>query len=150
MKAITKFVSDDGLEFTDEGKCVSYEALCKEVSEVMSKLSPRPILPGCGFENGDGYIQHDPEAALAAKVAILKIANGIFPHKWFDQSMADDRVDPSWAGRLIGDFWQKCLYQAWQRFQCMDKQFREYGQPYFALHPEQAKNVRLNQLERSQ
>lgn len=144
MKSITKYVSDDGLEFTSERECISYEALCKEVSEIMDKLAPRPALPGCGFENGDGYIQHDPEVAWAAKVAILKVANGIFPHQWLEQSMDDKSVDPSWAGRIIGDLSQKCVYQAWHRFQCMDKEFREFGQPYYALHPERAKDACLN------
>jgi hypothetical protein len=144
MKVITKYISDDDLEFTSEDACISYEALCKEVAETMSKLAERPNLSGCGFENGDGYIQHNPDSAWAAKVAILKIANGIYPHKWFDQSMDNKSADPSWAGRIIDEFSEKCVRQAWYRFQCMDKQFREYGQPYYALHPDKAKDVCLN------
>jgi hypothetical protein len=149
MKAVTKYIADDGLEFSEERACVSYEALCLEVAEIMGRLAPRPNLPSCSFENGAGYIQHDPKVAREAKVAILKIANGIFPHKWFDQSIEDATVDSSWAGRLISEFSQKCVYKAWDRFQCMDKQFREFGQPYFALHPEQAQDVCFNQ-ERAQ
>ena len=144
MKSIIKYVSEDGREFTDEQSCVTYEALCKEVNAIMSRLIPRPDLPSCSFENGAGYIQHDASTAQEAKLGILSIAKRIYPHAWFDQSISDKNVDPSWAGRIIGEFSQKCVYQAWSRFQCMDKQFREYGQPYYALHPERADDVKLN------
>jgi hypothetical protein len=145
MKTITKYLSDDGMEFCDEQKCIGYEALCKEVAEIMATLVPKPKLPGCGFENGDGYLQHDPAKARDARMALLKIANTIMPHKWFEQSMADETADASWASRLIDEMTEKCLRSAWYRFACMTADYREYGQPYYANNPSQAKDVCLNQ-----
>jgi hypothetical protein len=144
METVQKFISDDGREFLDRDQCVSYEALCKEVAEIMSKLAPIPDLPSCGFANGAGYIRHDFVAAQQARRAILRLANSVMPHKWFEQSIADHSTDPSWAGRLISEMSEKCIYQAWYRFSCMTKDFREFGQPYFARHPEEAKDICLN------
>jgi hypothetical protein len=52
-------------------------------------------------------------------------------------------MHPSWAGRLIGEMSQKCVWQAWRRFECMTGDWREYGQPYYANNPGAAKDVRL-------
>lgn len=143
MKEVTKYLADDGLEFNDRAQCERYEAMCANVAALMSKLPAKPDLPGCSFENGGGYVQHDPAAARAVRSGLLRIANEIMPHKWFDQSIADETVHPSWAGRMIDEMDQRCLSRAWHRFMCMSADFREYGQPYFASHPEEAKDVCL-------
>jgi hypothetical protein len=144
MRVVTKYVSDDGREFLAAPECIQYEALCKEVDEIMAPLGMRPDLPGCGFENGDGYLQHDPVVVAKVRNALLKIANTIMPHKWFDQSIADHNADPSWAGRLIGEMSERCLVRAWNRFSCIGAGAREYGQPFYAAHPERVKPVCLN------
>ena len=36
------------------------------------------------------------------------------------------------------------LERAWGRIACIDKQFREWGQQYFANNPSEGKQVRLN------
>jgi hypothetical protein len=146
MKTVQKYISDDGREFLDSGKCIAYEALCKEVSEIMSTLPAIPDLPGCGFVNGDGYLQHDPALANAARIKLLKIANTIMPHTWFQASIESETAHASYAGRLIGEMNERCLYSAWHRFMCMTPEYREYGQPYFANNPHEAKDVRLNAM----
>ncbi len=143
MKEIIKYVADDGLEFDDRAKCESYEAICARVQSLMSRLPAKPELPGCGFENGGGYVQHDPEVARAVRRGLLEIANEIMPHHWFTQSIEDETVHPSWPGRMIGEMSERCLSSAWQRFMCMTPDFREYGQPYFASHPQEAKDICL-------
>lgn len=144
MRVVQKFVADDGLEFADEAKCVKYEAMCKQVTEIMATLAPIPDLPSSDFVNGAGYIQHHPATAKAARAALLTIANTVWPHTWFEQSIADDSVHSSWAGRLISEMNEKCLRHAWARFDCMTSDFREYGQPYFANNPDRAQNICLN------
>lgn len=144
MKAITKYVSDDGREFTDEAKCVAYEVLCAKVAAIMSKLDPIPDLPSCGFANGGGYLQHDPVIAAEARIALLVLANEVMPHRWFAETIANPDADSSWASRMIGEMSEPCLWKAWSRFGCMTKGFREYGQPYFRLNPSEAKNICLN------
>ena len=142
MKAITKYQAADGAEFATESKCAAYEALCSEVAQVVAALPTLPEDDGCDFVNGHGYIQHDADTFRRAREALLKIAQRECPHHWIDDSLAKgDEVHASWAGRIIGDS-SRPLYSAWNRIACTDKQFREWGQPYYAEHPEQAPEQR--------
>lgn len=146
MQVLTKYKSDDGREFLDLSKCIAYEALCKEIGEIMSQLVPIPDLPSCSFQNGAGYIQQDKNTVTFVKLALLKIANTIFPHTWFQQELDGKDVHPSWAGRLIGDMDEICVRSAWYRISCIDCVAREYGQPYYASNhcSDQRPNVCLN------
>jgi hypothetical protein len=144
MKFLAKAIADDGTEFLDADKCIAYESLCKKIDKIMALLVPIP--DSCEFANGSGYIQQDPLTVDAARLAIVKYANDIFPHKWFEHELSGQKADSSWCGRLISDMSEKCLYKAWQRFMCMSSDYREYGQPYFASHQSEAKDVCLNQL----
>lgn len=144
MKSITKYVSEDGVEFDNEQACAAYEKTCAQVRAVMAPLGIKPDLPGCGFANGDGYLQHRPTVVASVRADLLAIADSIMPHRWFKESAADPSVHPSWAGRMIDEMQGKCLREAWYRFMCMTPDGREYGQPYYANNPDQAKDVRLN------
>jgi hypothetical protein len=144
MKTITKYIANDNTEFYEEDKCRAYEAACAEIERIMAPLGQIPNLPACGFENGAGYLQHDKDVARAARRSLLEIANRLMPHNWFVQAITDETVHPSWPGRMISEMGNRSLDRAWSRFNCMTPDFREYGQPYYASHPEAAKNVRLN------
>lgn len=140
MKPITRFLADDGSEFGSEESCRSYESVCADIRAIMARLPAIPDLPSCEFANGAGYIQHDPMTAREAQNDLLRIARQIMPHKWFDETLANN-AHPSWAGRLISEMNNRALYSAWQRFMCMSADFKEYGQPYYATHQDEAKNV---------
>ena len=143
MKTVMKFKADDGAEFVSEIECVEYEKLCAEIAGVMGVLPPKPDSPGCRFENGGGYIQHDPATVTAVRASLLRIAQRLNPHDWFVNSIEDKTIHSSWAGRLISEM-SAPLYRAWHRISCTDSQFREWGQPYYEAHPNEAKQVRLN------
>ena len=135
MQRIQKFKADDGAEFTTEAECLEYEALCAEIAEVMATLPKRPEDDGCRFSNGHGYLQHTPERFWPARDALLRIGNRLMPHKWFDQALADKTMHASWCGRLIDEA-SRPLSRAWDRFRCVDKDLREWGQPYYANNPD--------------
>jgi len=143
MNPITKFQADDGTEFNTKDACIAHEMLCAEIAEVMALLPPKVDDTGCEFSNGSGYIQHDPHTFNRVKFALLRIANRISPHKWFEQALYDDGVHESWPGRIISEM-SAPLWRAWHRISCTDSQFREWGQPYFANNPDQATQKRLN------
>lgn len=131
MKRVQKFRADDGAEFDTEAACLEHEALCAEIDGVMATLPRPPADDGCRFTNGHGYIQHTPERFWPARDALLRIGNRLSPHKWFEQSLADREIHPSWCGRLI-DETSRPLSRAWYRVMCVDKDLREWGQPYYA------------------
>lgn len=142
MKIVTKYVSEDNREFLNAQECHNYEELCECVDKVMAQLIPKP--EGTSFSNGDGYIQQDPAVLKSVKRDLLTLANEIMPHEWFQQSISDETIHPSWAGRLIGEMNERCLNSAWYRIMCIGPECREYGQPYYANHPEEAKGPCLN------
>lgn len=144
MKQITKFKAYNGREFTSADECLDYEARCKKADAVIARLATASELPGCGFANGEGFLQHDPKTFLKVRSDLLKLAMAESDHKWIGQSLADPTVDPSWAGRIIGEGCNEQLDAAWRRVSCTDKSFREWGQPYYASHPEQGKQKQLN------
>lgn len=39
---------------------------------------------------------------------------------------------PIWAGRMIDGYFQRSISTLWYRFMCIDKECREFGQPYYA------------------
>jgi len=145
MRVVTKYISGDGREFLDYVECQRYEDLCAEVARIMSRLHSKPDLPSCGFENGAGYVKHDPAIAGEVRIELLKIANKLMPHHWFEQAIASNDIHPSYPSRLIGEMSERCLSRAWHRFACMTHDFREFGQPYFASNPGSAKDVCLNE-----
>ena len=142
MKTINKFRADDGAEFATEAACMAHEALCAEITEIMATLPNRPDDKGCEFSNGHGYLQHNADTFWRARDALLRVANRLSPHKWFDQSLADRSVHSSWAGRIIGEL-EKPLWQAWRRIECVDENLREWGQPYYAANPRQGEQIEL-------
>ncbi|MDD2285827.1 MAG: hypothetical protein PHU98_06295 [Mariniphaga sp.] len=136
MKTITKFKAIDGIEFTNKNECIKYELLIDRVNSIMNTLPKHP--DSCDFANGSGYLQHDKTILKNAKVALLKICKEYIDHKWIQINIDDDSIHPSYVGRLLDDYGIKPLNSAWYRFQCIDSNLREWGQPYYANYPEKA------------
>jgi len=145
METITKYKAFDGREFIDADECAKYEAVSERIINTVAQLGEQPELPGCGFANGDGYLQHEEETFMRVRNGLCEIAYEISPHRWFKETIEKGlEAHESWAGRIISEIGNRSLDKAWHRIACTDSQFREWGQPYYASHPEQAKQVRLN------
>ena len=143
MTTITKFKAIDGKEFDTEKECVEYENLIETVKTIMSKLKEKPN--SCDFSNGSGYIQQNQSDLKIVKIQLLELCKKYIDHKWIQQTIDDDTVHLSYAGRLISEYSNlRPIDFAWSRLMCVDSQFREWGQPYFATHPEEAKQVCLS------
>ena len=135
MKQVIKYEAKDGAVFDSAEKCLEHEALIDEIDAVMSALPKKPNSDTCRFDNGHGYIQHSSADFLAAKNSLLRIANRIWPHKWFVSTIErPDERHHGYAGRLISEM-AAPLYKAWYRISCTDKNYREWGQPYYAENP---------------
>lgn len=144
MEVITKFKAIDGTEFKKESDCLKYELLIKRVDDIMALLPPKPNDDGCKFSNGSGYLQHEKTVLRNAQLQLLEICKEYIDHKWIQQTIDDENVHCSYVGRLLSDYNIKPLNNAWHRFSCIDKQQREWGQPYFALNPNEGEQVELN------
>ena len=150
MEAITQYKAKDGKIFDTEQKCLEYENLIDQVNLVLSKLDdPEKYKKDFDFDNGKGYIQHDPATFLDVKKEILGMISQRIDHHIIKQAYetyGTNEVHHSWVSRILGDYGDKLkpLHHAWYRMNCIDSKFREWGQPYYATNPEYGKQVQLN------
>ena len=142
MRVVTKFKATDGVEFTTESDCLAYEDACGDIDTILGMLPEKPDT--CDFSNGSGYIQHSMDNFMKARNAYLEYVKIYTDHKWIQQSI-DQGLDahPSWVAR-ISECFPGYIAKKWHRFQCVDNQLREWGQPYYANHPEDATALQLN------
>ena len=143
MKAIMKYQASDDCEFNTEKQCAEYELLIVNIANIMSALPSRPI--DSSFSNGDmGYIQHDKTTLRLVQVELLELMKEHIDHDWIQQTIDDETVHPSYVGRLLSDYGISPLDKAWHRFHCIDNLSREWGQPYYAMNPDKAKQTQIN------
>lgn len=117
MKAVTMYEADDGSRWNTPDKALDRDALIARCKSIEEGIGLRPVPRDTGFATGDGYVQQ-PEGAKAALIRVLK-------------GLGANRDSDGPIGKL--------LHRAW----CMDAQDREWGQPYYALHPLKGKQVEL-------
>lgn len=148
MKAIQKFLADDGTEFATEQDAIKHEDLCLEVRQLMQRL--RPVPDGCDFSNGSGFVQQVPADVLSVQAGLARIAMRYFKddatyRRHFDYTInALKPTGYTFVGRLIDDGCPRPVSRAWHRIMCTSDDFREWGQPYYANHPYKAKQVDLS------
>ena len=116
MKKLTVYESTDEMRWDTEAECLERDRLMEEISGIMSKLKPKPEDPVCHFANGDGYIQQDLETVQIVRAEIHDLAVKL--------------------GKRDGP-----LHYSLGRLRATDSQGREWGQPYYARHPEEAESV---------
>ncbi len=143
MRQVTKYKANDGSEFTDAAECIKHERNCADADEIMSKLPTKPNT--CDFSNGGGYLQHDKDTFLVVRNKFCEFAKRYTDHKWI-QDTIDNGMDahPSWVGRMIDECAPRSISKLWYRFMCVDSEFREWGQPYYADNPDKADQTCLN------
>ena len=141
MELIIKFKAKDGVEFSNESDCLAYEDQCGDIDAIIAILPEKPDT--CDFSNGGGYVQHSMENFMKARNAYLEYVKIYTDHDYIQQTI-DKGLDvhPSWVAR-ISEFFPGYVAKKWHRFQCVDDQLREWGQPYYANNPEDAEQKRL-------
>lgn len=124
MEKITQYKASDGRIFSDETKCLQYEADVVQINEIMSQLKPRVEDDGCSFTNGGGYIQQTKQAHDGVYKGLYKIGTKLFgfPHLGM-------------MGRCADDSDHRAFSAAYTRYICIDEQHKEWGQPYYAINP---------------
>jgi len=127
MKAITKYQARDGREFSDRIECEKHELFLGEIDKIESMLAKRP--DDTKFANGGGYVYQNRETITKARSLFLDLAGRVLRR--------DVRqVSGSWLGRYLDDN-DSPLYSFYLRlFYCIDQHSREWGQVYYANHPD--------------
>lgn len=117
MKPITMYQAEDGSIWKTATEAVLREEWIDRCRAVEEKVGLRPRPDDIDFLNGEGYVQH-PEGA---RDALLEELKGMGAHR--------DSEGP------VGDL----LHRMWN----MDDQDREWGQTYYALHPDEGAQVEM-------
>lgn len=135
MKAVTRFMTDDGTVFDDEDACREYERDAADCDLAMMLLGRDRSL------SSTQYVQHSRDVCLEAKRALLAVARRrLSPDTHPVLRCDDDAIHPmSFVARLIDDSGVRCLQRAWWRLCRINwDSYREYEQPYFATHEHEA------------
>jgi hypothetical protein len=94
------------------------------------------------FANGSGYIQHSPEVVEKCQKLFLQYCYEVLKQDIF----LEEKVHRQGiVGRYLNDCGNN-LYTYWHRFLCTDSEYREWGQPFFAINPDKGKKVCFNDL----
>lgn len=141
MQAITKIQSVDGKLFDNEADCIKHEKMIEEIDVIIQTLNPVPN--DCNFKNGDGYVQQDIKTVAKAMIRIVEAA-GIKKKPEFIENPFACRFGV--IGRIICDSDNAQLWHSWSRFMNIDNLGREWGQSFFARHPEEGKKKDLTKL----
>lgn len=140
MKPITRFLADDGAEFASELEALERDALVAELIEVEKHLIPRPS--GGHFTESGEYVQQSGPVVLAFQRRLIRMfATRYDAHlgeRWARYLVIEVPVGNTYLGRLVSDCAPPCFNRTWWRLWCMDRRFREYGQPYFAHQADKA------------
>ena len=143
MKQVKRWQSDDGAIWRHKKDAIARDVMIDSISWFEVVLPPVED-DSCSFANGDGYVQHDASVVVDAKERLLKLTEGVIG--WWFKSQREkystdfNTVDPSWFLRMM-DGSAPPLEHAWQRLSCIDKSYREWGQPYYAMNPTKGKQV---------
>jgi hypothetical protein len=146
MKPITKYLSEDGSEFKTEATCLKHEKLVAKIKEVMSVIPPAPKDKHCKFANGGGYIQHDKAKVEEAINGLMRLCWNDLEKDWekWAKVIAEEgafKYRHSVLVRIMDEGIGGPVNDAFYRFGRFDDQYREWGQPYYALNPDKGTQV---------
>lgn len=126
----TTFTTEDGATFNTEAEARKHEYYLSEIEAIDRKL-PRAIDSGCEFANGGGFIQHTPEALANWLSDVEKLLRKYEGAETADRWAQNPR---GIVGRYLDDGGSPA-YAFVYRVMSIGNDFREWGQPYYALNP---------------
>lgn len=142
MKFLKLWEARDKTRFDSAEKCREYEVLMDLMEEIGKILIPLPKQDSTNFSNGGSYIQQTAENVESFRMAVY---NEAFPYiSHLNVPETPEGLNPlGMVGKFIYECCPKTIYLQWERLMCIDSEFREWGQPYYAIHPDMGKQVAL-------
>jgi hypothetical protein len=90
------------------------------------------------------FIQHLPQVVEEAQHEFIKycVEEGVLSENFLNGKVSRQGI----VGRYLDDGQNRKLYSVWYRFMCIDDNYKEWNQPYYAMNFEKYKNsgVSLN------
>ena len=135
MRAITKYVANDGSEWNSPEKAVERDAMIERCRLAMEPLGDTPD----GLKDWS-YMQHDRIAYVSAKSGIIAILREM-PALDFLANLSDEEISTHAGGGVAYTVSSDDtpVAKAWNRLGRISMTtFREYNQPYFAINEARA------------
>jgi hypothetical protein len=149
VKALTVYEAMDGTRFDSPALCMARDEMVSRCRTIAGFLEPVPDT--CDFANGSGYVQQNADTYATVRNMLLDICAAYFNgedalrHIQAAREKAVGEASHSFVGRYLDDSRSlDPVRRVWARLCNIDAQCREWGQPYYAAHPSEAKNVCLN------
>jgi hypothetical protein len=135
MQIINKWVAKDGSEWKTEEDAVNHEIFLDKIEKIESILPENHDTSD--FVNGHGYVQHSQSDLLKARSMLVDLACEYVYSKLYECDIRSYTF-----GRYLNDN-NYHLYNLYYRIVlCIDDNtWREYGQPFYALHPDKAYSI---------
>lgn len=140
MKTITIYQANDGSRFDEKNEAIKYEELCDKCDEINSRI---PTISR-NLEYNE-YIQQNTKVVKQAFCDFMDVIAEAIPDwkEWAIQTKNGER-HISHIGRVLSDYNIKCLHTLYFRFECISfDNGREYQQPYFVKHQDEA-TIKVN------
>ncbi len=127
----------NGKRFDDPIDAKKYEAICKEVEEIMEWLLPRTK----DIEDGCNYNRQEIDIVKMCFKSFCLLCSKVIPayKKWFSQAARGKR-HLSHIGRVLSDYGNDypILQTTFFRFRCISfENGYEFQQPYYVTHQEE-------------
>jgi len=119
------------------------------LSEILDMLPPSISQLEEEFENNvafdsEVFIQHLPQVVEEAQHEFIKycVEEGVLSENFLNGKVSRQGI----VGRYLDDGQNRKLYSVWYRFMCIDDNYKEWNQPYYAMNFEKYRNsgVSLN------
>jgi hypothetical protein len=137
VKAVQHFKANDGTLFEDEAECAKYDEVLGARDKAVALILPKQF-DTTDFANGTGYIQLTEDTKDDFIDAYLGLVKRLHPS--LHQKAVTNPVGI--IGRYLCDS-DSPLYRLWTLACQIDKQNRLWGQPYYALHPDEGTQTLL-------
>lgn len=130
-------------------KIVIGNLLKERIDKVMSNLPPTTVEDfnhKYTSMNEIPYIQHIPDVVEKTQTEFLQICGEILKSDVYTTGKLHRQ---GIIGRYLDDCGVSELYSTWNRFMCIDQEYREWGQPYYA-YPDRLngrETLCINELE---
>lgn len=137
MEVVQHFKAKDGTLFKNQDECSEYEDVLTARDKAIRLVLPKEH-DTTDFANGEGYIQLTDDTKEEFIDAYLGLVKRLHPS--LHQKAVTNPVGI--IGRYLDDS-NSPLYRLWTLACQIDRQNRLWGQPYYALHPDEGKQTIL-------
>lgn len=137
MKEITMYEANDGSKHKTAQSAIERDDLLSELKKIEDLLPSEPKDKGCNFSNGKGFIPVGKDRFEEAKRLMIAYAERLTGQNFHNNLHGI-------IGRYLDDSGSPA-YRLLYRMQCVDSQYRMWGQPYFAYNQNKGIQEEFNQ-----